>query len=415
MSDSPPAAPPPPPMPESISATAKQRQEQTQSSTSSTSATTSIPDTTSDLFAAINQQKWSEVREILTRKPALVHSTYRHRSKLLFQRTDSLLHCLVKRGAPVDLLQELASLPVNLDVSALSAAEKLSSTARDAGHAALADWLAAREAEANVPCVSFIQLNVLLDKNVERYERVIAMLLERMADVVGLQEVTSTFSRLLLANGRVMDSYDMRSEPRGRHDTCLLVRKSLHAAFEVHNLAANSARTVVLGRFVAHGRTVSVATFHLESDFFNEEAERKKGKQLRAIVKQLDATDAHTLWCMGDSNLTGGQFLALDNELVAEAGVSDAWLALHDTDENQKSKEWKQTHASWCGSENALIPYRHEHHRPDRVLLRRGGRIAHIELLRGVYLPSPEHSEVEQLFPFSDHWGLAGRVQLVEE
>jgi endonuclease/exonuclease/phosphatase family metal-dependent hydrolase len=401
-------------MPQAVSATAKQKQEQAQSASSTSDAPASTSASTSDLFAAINHQQWADVGKILSHKPAMVHVTYRHRSKLLFQRTDSLLHCLVKRGAPVDLLQELVAMPVNLDIGALSLAEKLSSTARDAGHTPLADWLAAREAEAAVPCVSFVQLNVLLDKNVERYERVIAMLLERKADVVGLEEVTKTFARMLAGNGKLMELYDMHSEPRGGHDTCLLVRKTLHAKFEVHPLAANRARTVVLGRFCAHGRSVAVAVFHLESDFFNEEAERRKGAQLRAIAQQLDATDAQTLWCMGDSNLTGGQFLALDNELIAEAGVADGWLALHPTDENQKLKEWKTTHASWCGSENALIPYKHEHHRPDRLFVRRGGRVAHIELLRGTFVNTSADGH-EEFQPYSDHWGLAGRVELLSD
>jgi endonuclease/exonuclease/phosphatase family metal-dependent hydrolase len=400
-------------MPQSVSATAKQKQEHVQTAAPTEEAAAS----TGDLFAAINRQQWAEVGQILAGRPAMVHVTYRHRSKLLFQRTDSLLHCLVKRGAPVDLLQELMAMPVNFDVGSVSLAEKLAATAREAGHSALADWLALREAEAAVPCVSFVQLNVLLDKNVERYERVLAMLLERKADVVGLEEVTSTFARMLAGSGKLMELYDMHSEPRGRHDTCLLVRKALHAKFEVYPLAANRARTVVLGRFNAHGRSVAVAVFHLESDFFNEEAERRKGQQLRAIVQQVDATDAHTLWCMGDSNLTGGQFLALDNELIAEAGVTDGWLARHPTDENQKSKEWKTTHASWCGSENALIPYRHEHHRPDRVFLRRGGRVAHIELLRGTFVgaTNDDNEQSEQFQPYSDHWGLAGRVELLQQ
>ena len=193
----------------------------------------------------------------------------------------------------------------------------------------------------------------------------------------------------------------------GRHNTALLVRKSLNGRVSTLPLPHNAHRHVLLVQFsTAHG-SVAFATFHLQSDFFTEKATLVKQAQLDFVADALRQTGADVAFCAGDANLTGGpHLLRLENEAIAGAKVTDAWLNLHETDESQMKLKWKLEHCTWCGRQNPLVRYRHEHHRPDRVFVVDGTRAVCKTIKRVRGEDEDEAGDGKLQRPYSDHFGL---------
>lgn len=399
MSSAPPP-PPPAPVPSSppVKAKAVQAKEQVD-----------VAEREEALFRALEASDFALARTILAEVPTLAHARHSKRRLLLLHTSESVFQCAARRGGDVAFVEELMRLPFNVPVVLEDACAKL---AWDAGNDDLAQFFASREAELAVS-VSFLQLNCMLDNDAVQLTMIARLIKARHPDVVGLQEITprhvaALHTRDLLA----MYDFHPSGALESSHDSLLLVRKSLHATFETQPLAQNQRRHVRFATFTAHGRRVTFATAHLESQFFNEPAERIKGAQLAAIGERLRAIGSDVRFMTCDSNLTGGWLLELDNALMANAGFVDAWLVLHAPNEAEpQSKNWKSLHATWAGSRNGLVKHRHEHHRPDRVLLQSGCRALHVEMVCG----EPKSDDPLAFVPYSDHFGLLGRVCVAEE
>ncbi len=363
---------------------------------------------TAALFEAMRAEDFETARDVLlnSKHQALLARAVSHtRHLLLLKKQETVLQCASTHRGTVEFVEMITRLPFNLPVPAAGCAK----LAWDAGNDELAQWFAKRETELR-SAVSFFSLNVMLNNERRNLERINALILKREPDVVGLQEVTAQHLEVLRGHGlRAVYDFCADGPLESSHDTLLLVKKSLHARFETQRLAQNAARHVRFACFSACGKIWAVATFHLQSEFFTDAAERKKGAQLLAIGDRLRALGSDAIFCFGDSNLTGGGWLTpIANELVATAGFADAWLELHATDENQMSDDWKKLHATWSGW-NPLVKHRHEFHRPDRCFV--GAKVAavHLEIVRGD--GDANASDPTVLEPLSDHFGLAGTVR----
>jgi len=98
---------------------------------------------------------------------------------------------------------------------------------------------------------------------------------------------------------------------------------------------------------------------------------------------------------MGDSNLTGAEFLDFDNSCVGRAGLTDVLLYLNPMlNEDQHNAIFKSKYITWDSQNNSLIKANNKKkyfHRPDRCFF--NGNLRPISIDRIVN-------------SYSDHYGL---------
>lgn len=294
--------------------------------------------------------------------------------------------------------------------------------------------------------LTFLTLNVLYRLE-SRYPRIIDMIAQCNATIVGLQEVTSVFHAILVASPAIQALYDVCFQlPVGsNNDTALLVKKEYSARFfqqplfpRYHADGPPAVRNATCATLSIAGQMLACATVHIESKFFNAEVTEIKCHQLYNVSQSLASTGAGHVLIMGDCNLTGDHLLQMENKGIQDAGLIDMWLSLHPTDEvhhsetlshisrlpslvytryilnlhiflvfyrvsddgqDQTSADWKDNHCTWDSARNPLVSYQGEFHRPDRVLL--GPTLAPGSITRECGVP-----------PYSDHYGLSGFVYL---
>jgi len=255
--------------------------------------------------------------------------------------------------------------------------------------------------------VTFLTLNVLFKYDETRYTNIISLVLKSKFMLVAFQEVTPEFCQLLKANKQLMNLYEICCTTT-RHDTALLVLNNLKPNFtqvpvkdrkEATDGKVPSLRNITIVEVKYGTKTLACATAHLESIFFTEEATSIKAKQITQITDILNSLKADHSFIMGDCNLTGNDFLELENVAIKDNSLTDLWLKLHPTNEDQRTEDWRKNHCTWDGANNSMVTY-NEFHRPDRVLLLKN--IDGISIERVIGNPC-----------FSDHYGLSGVLKLV--
>jgi endonuclease/exonuclease/phosphatase family metal-dependent hydrolase len=235
-------------------------------------------------------------------------------------------------------------------------------------------------------------------------------------DVVCLQEVTAQWVELL--EKYLGDSYIYATGPvvSTHHDVGIWIRKDAQEVkFSVYRLRHHDRRSLVVATCVLHGRNVAIATAHLQSSFFTQEATATKAVQLRQVADALTQASSQSNTGLapescfkvyaGDTNLTGNHLLAQENKAIKDAGFVDVWPSTtpaFDRKELQDDVTFQRRDATWCSPENKTIfdlqkTSYIEHHRPDRVLLEK--RTAK----RYLYRASMDIIRTE----WSDHYGVS--------
>lgn len=147
--------------------------------------------------------------------------------------------------------------------------------------------------------LSVLTLNVLLNNDVERYEMIFETISLYHPAIICFQEATKVFRQTFLKNKYLTKTYDAQvngccfffseikisfnqitykfikgPNEKTRHDTMMLVHKSLHAKFETFPMEHNPHRNFIISRFDFQSLfelvlDVSFSFFVLKKHFLN--------------------------------------------------------------------------------------------------------------------------------------------------
>jgi endonuclease/exonuclease/phosphatase family metal-dependent hydrolase len=226
----------------------------------------------------------------------------------------------------------------------------------------------------------------LAKNNIEKNVRRIANHVVRTKpDVLCLQEVTSVWLTIFVKFLQDSYTYAVGKFVDQNHDVALFVRKdNANINFNVYPLVKHDRRSVIIARGVLNERRIAITTAHMQSDFFSERATKIKATQLKQIAGILNSDTAdfecEKYACFklhaGDTNFTGYNLLALENEAITESGFVDMWPIVtpgFDARELQDNITFQQRDTTWSSPENKTIfqlqKISYEHHRPDRFLI----------------------------------------------
>ena len=169
----------------------------------------------------------------------------------------------------------------------------------------------------------------------ERMRAIGRIIAARNPHVVCLQEVTPNIMRLLAADRRWWDRYEVAcGEPATAYFTLLLVAKGHLAARGSRQRFRNSSmgRDLALARVRFRGKELAVATSHLES--FDVQTKKSYAKerteQFREALEVLlrTAPSGKNAIFVGDTNWDE----ETDGKMQFPPGFRDAWRALHPDD-----------------------------------------------------------------------------------
>ncbi|MCB9707015.1 MAG: DUF504 domain-containing protein [Myxococcales bacterium] len=236
-----------------------------------------------------------------------------------------------------------------------------------------------------------------------RVAAALALLCERDADVVALQEVTPRFWAALLAEPWVRERYYVSSgtgfEGLDPYGQALLCRWPL--ALDERRLSPRKA--LLCGRLDLGGRPLLVVAIHLTSNFRGDAAARR-AEQLAVVARRLGEGDAVDALILGDVNFGDDEAEAGENQRLAAAGLVDAWRALHPDDPGFTFDPAANSLAARMSRSGRAARY-------DRVLLRSpGAALAPIEVTR--FGDRPFAVEGDEARYASDHCGLAALLEV---
>jgi len=239
------------------------------------------------------------------------------------------------------------------------------------------------EEKIQLECFS---LNVAWHNKDQNLKVIVAQLATASYDIICLQEVNNFMANLAKKN--LDDEYYSYVAPEcvHHHDTAFFIHKKTFAnvKFSVYPLAGNKRRHVVCAKCTTiSGQIVVVTTAHMESKFFDKTALDFKKKQLLQISEILhNNPSARIAFHMGDTNLTGDDWLKKENTAIQDAGLVDMAPILvdgFDIKEDQNSDRFKYQDATWRsgpGDKRANSTIQEiggeeytEFHRPDRILM----------------------------------------------
>ena len=261
-------------------------------------------------------------------------------------------------------------------------------------------WVEHKEApyDSTVQALTLVTYNVWFSPFAfpERSIALLHIIHQYGADLIGLQEVTSEFLKIVLEQDWVREDYfisDFQGSTVQPHGVLLLSRLPIRRLF-LHELPSALDRKVLVADILLNGQVTKAGILHLESMKKNA---RLRAKQLSEIFPLLE--DAPHAVLMGDFNFDPSW---PDENHPIDSRYQDLWSVLEpgkpgytiDTDINimrfQQKGEPKKV-------------------RFDRILLAtdpEGWRPEAIELLG----TEPVKLEPQAVFP-SDHFGLATRLQ----
>ena len=145
--------------------------------------------------------------------------------------------------------------------------------------------------------------------------------------IIGLQEVTPNLLTYILENETLQTSHCVSHVDINPYGVVLLMPKTLTHAFPTLSLLRYT-ETTMDGReaVLAYGTGRVVGVTHLDSKLHNTHVRKAQMSQLLDVVDRLDPS---TVWCclMGDWN--HHIEAPVDDLIVQEGGLKDAWDALH--------------------------------------------------------------------------------------
>jgi tyrosyl-DNA phosphodiesterase 2 len=159
----------------------------------------------------------------------------------------------------------------------------------------------------------------------ERAQALLGILCRQRPHIIGLQEVTPLFLKLLLDQTWVQDEYwvsDCTGVTVDRYGVLMLGRLPVRDLM-LYELPSLMGRMLLAGTFTINNEDISVGTVHLES--LDETFRRKM--QLQIIFDVLEKTEQSVL--MGDFNFDGEHS---DENAVIPESYQDVWSSLYPDD-----------------------------------------------------------------------------------
>lgn len=242
---------------------------------------------------------------------------------------------------------------------------------------------------------TFATYNVLADQNRadERLPVLLRILGETSADVIALQEVTPPFAERLLREEWAKIYNTTLGDPRGGVPGGLAILSRLPVEKqEYRRLSGRQGRGVLTVRLRTAGRSLAVATVHLESPL---EAGEVRAQQLGEILPLLAGADEAVL--MGDFNFGDGE---QPETAGLPASFVDLWTALRPGEPGftwNIEKSPMARDGSFPGEKSRRL---------DRILLCSKSWAPERVWIVG---DEPAVNGDAGLFP-SDHFGLLGRI-----
>lgn len=246
--------------------------------------------------------------------------------------------------------------------------------------------------------LTFVTYNIWFSKyyRKQRHEALLNIIKKCDADVIGLQEVTSSFLKMILKQDWVKNSYyvsDTTGVTVDPYGVILLSKIPIRKLF-FYELPSLMSRKLLFAELGINGKTFNVATVHLES--------RKQSAPIRAMqlsdIFPLLANSDHTV-LMGDFNFCSSW---TEENVNIDSNYQDMWSVLRrdepgyteDTDINLMRLEQK-------GKEKKV--------RFDRILLRSASPDWQPQVIQLLGL-EPISANHPNVFP-SDHFGLVGSLE----
>ncbi len=260
------------------------------------------------------------------------------------------------------------------------------------------------EALAGVESLHVATFNMLFDLHEadriyseRRVPAALALLRERDADLLALQEVTPETLADLLAEPWVRERYCVSSGPDAEdvspYGVVLLSRWPL--ALAEHRFSAHKA--LLFARLELGGRPLLCAALHLTSDQQGD-GKARRATQLDALAQRLGEADVGDVIVLGDFNV--GDDDPSENQRIAACGLVDVWSQLRPHDPGF-------TFDPDLNPLAALMSRRGRAARFDRVLAR---GLTAIEISRFGDRPFASDGD-EQRFA-SDHFGVAALLEV---
>ena len=255
------------------------------------------------------------------------------------------------------------------------------------------------QGENKITAINLLTYNVLADPVFEssRIPALLKILEDSEADIIALQEVAPWFLEKLMAQDWVRQYHPTLfdgklSAPGGQFILSRLpIEKSTH-----HLLPGKQQRTVVIARVPVNGKTIAVATTHMESYLEDGPIRAEQLDSIFSLVKDYAAAIV-----LGDFNFGDGEEPEtgrLDDRYV------DMWTAL----------EPKDPGFTWNMEESDMAlkgAFKNEKSRRlDRILVRMSGfKPKSIRIIGN----NPVHPDAPHIFP-SDHYGLSGVLKRIQ-
>jgi endonuclease/exonuclease/phosphatase family metal-dependent hydrolase len=251
--------------------------------------------------------------------------------------------------------------------------------------------------------ITMLTYNIWRHNNASNLYAILALLKEKKADVIGLQEVTEWFFKLLTSDPYIKENYFYTTPetfPLIGDGEMLLIRKGLTVEkvgrIKISPETSQQQRYLIYALLDLGPFKLAVGTVHLESIFFTQQSTQVKGHELllaAITLKQLVANKLGAVVLMGDTNLTGGNQLALENKYIQQSDLVDLLKLMYPKMiEDSTNKEYRDRYVTWDKAHNRNIKHE-EYHRPDRIFVANNGLLKPVKIDRIIN-------------EYSDHFGL---------
>ena len=229
----------------------------------------------------------------------------------------------------------------------------------------------------------------------ERYEALLRILRDCDADLIGLQEVTPSFLKIILAEEWVKDNFyvsDHKGKTVDPYGVILLSRFPIQT-LTLYDLPTYMYRKLLVADLNINGQNIKVATVHLESHKISSPF---RAKQLSVIFPILSEGEHSVL--MGDFNFCS----SWDEENAnIDTAYQDMWSVL-------KGDEPGYTEDTDINIMRLEVEGKEKQVRFDRILVcsSASGWLPELIQLIGTESTADNHPNI---FP-SDHFGLVGKL-----
>ncbi|MCA9686662.1 MAG: 2'-5' RNA ligase family protein, partial [Myxococcales bacterium] len=235
-----------------------------------------------------------------------------------------------------------------------------------------------------------------------RLPAALALLREREADLIALQEVTPASLAAILAEPWVRERYCVSSGPAGEgvdpYGVVLLSRWPL--TLVEHRFSAHKA--LLLARLEGAERPLICAVVHLTSNS-QAEAGARRAEQLAALgccLESLAGAGEADVLVLGDFNFGDGDDAVAENQQLAGLGLIDVWQRLRPHEPGFTFDPLQNPLAAVMSRRGLAARY-------DRVLVR--GRLDPIDVGRFADRPFARDGDEERYA--SDHFGVGALLE----